>query len=182
MPFQAALRRARLYAPQLVAALLALAMSFSLALEIRDWLQLQQMPTPASAATGQTAPRPLDLEHLEPLFGPAATAGTNGPPPATNLGITLLGSFVHVDPQRSSAIIQLSGGKPRRYRIGEEIQAGIRLHAVYRERVELERNGRLENLSFPSLGKGTRNAPTAEVTTPLESPADSADADEDAPE
>lgn len=124
----------------------------------------------------------MDLERLEPLFGPTATARTNGPPPATNLGITLLGSFVHVDPQRSSAIIQLSGGKPRRYGIGEEIQTGIRLHAVYRERVELERNGRLENLSFPSPGKGARNAPAVEVTTPPASPDASADADEETPE
>ena len=36
-----------------------------------------------------------------------------------------------------------------RYAVGGEISDGVKLHAVYRDRVELQRGGRLESLPFP---------------------------------
>lgn len=178
MPVQAASRRLLKYAPSLIAALLALAMTLSLMRELRDWMQLQQEPAPADPASNQTAAPRLALERLEPLFGPAITTTTsNGTPPATNLGMTLRGSFVHADPQRSSAIIQRSGNRPQRYTVGDEIQDGIRLHAVYRDRIELERNGRLESLPFPIHGRGRR-----QVTPAQENPAEEADSAAAAPD
>ncbi|MOA23534.1 Type II secretion system protein N [compost metagenome] len=33
---------------------------------------------------------------------------------------------------------------------GDEITSGVKVHGVYRNRVEIERNGRLESLSFPA--------------------------------
>lgn len=177
MPVQAASRRLLKYAPSLIAALLALAMTLSLMRELRDWMQLQQVPAPAGPASSQTAAPRLALERLEPLFGPAITATSNGTPPATNLGLTLRGSFVHANPQRSSAIIQRNGDRPQRYTVGDEIQDGIRLHAVYRDRVELERNGRLESLPFPIHGRGRR-----QMTPAQDNPAEEADSAAAAPD
>ncbi|MGH8355729.1 MAG: type II secretion system protein N, partial [Pseudomonas sp.] len=104
------------------------------------------------------------LERLEPLFGPAGST-SDAPPPATTLRLTLLGSFVHADPSRSSAIIQREGSKPRRYSIGDELDNGIYLHAVYRDRVELKRQGRLESLPFPAK-RISGIAPSSQAETP----------------
>jgi len=150
-------------APTLVGAALILLMSVSLAWQTADWLRLLRTPPQVAAVDTQTALAPPTLERLEPLFGPASSAG-DAPPPATSLRLTLLGSFVHVDPSRSSAIIQREGSKPRRYGIGDELDNGIYLHAVYRDRVELKRQGRLESLPFPA--KRISGISSSEAETP----------------
>ncbi|MCO6059448.1 hypothetical protein NG726_22600 [Pseudomonas sp. MOB-449] len=137
------------HAPALVGALLVLAMGASFAWQTREWLRLVDAPAqvPEQGATPLASSQPL--QNLEPLFGPAPVAQPSGPPPSTNLRLTLLGSFVHEGPDKSIAIIQYEGGKPRRFTAGDEITSGVKVHAVYRNRVEIERNGRLESLSFP---------------------------------
>lgn len=149
MPAPGAPRRLLRRAPTLVGAALILLMSISLAWQAADWLRLLRTPPQVTAVNPQAALATPPLERLEPLFGPTGSA-SDAPPPATSLRLTLLGSFVHVDPSRSSAIIQREGSKPRRYSIGDELDNGIYLHAVYRDRVELKRQGRLESLPFPS--------------------------------
>ena len=87
------------------------------------------------------------MQALLPLFGSAPLADS-GVAPNTNLRLTLLGSFVDTAGKGSSAIIQLEGGPAKRYVVGQELSSGVLLHAVYRDRVELKRNGRLETLAF----------------------------------
>ncbi len=128
---------------------LVIAMSISLAWQAAAWLRLLREPNDSVASAPPPSVQPPSVDNMQRLFGPASVAG-NGPPPATNLRLTLHGSFVHSDPQRSSAIIQREGSKPRRFGLGEELDNGVKLHAVYRDRVELERNGRLESLPFPA--------------------------------
>ena len=137
------------HAPALVGALLVLAMGASFAWQTREWLRVVQAPARAPEQQGTQLATAQPLQNLEPLFGPAPKAQPSGPPPTTNLRLTLLGSFVHEGPDKSTAIIQFEGGKPRRFNAGEEITSGVKLHAVYRTHVEIERNGRLESLSFP---------------------------------
>src|SRR5690606_34297735 len=67
----------------------------------------------------------------------------------TSLNLILLGSFIHSDPSKSSAIIQSAGQSPMRYLSGSQLNDSTRIHAIYRDHVELERNGRLERLPFP---------------------------------
>ncbi|MFZ6047127.1 type II secretion system protein N [Pseudomonas sp. CR3202] len=138
------------HAPALVGALLVLAMASSFAWQTRAWLRLVD----AQAEPPQQGEAPLataqPLQNLEPLFGIAPATQPSGPPPSTNLRLTLLGSFLHAGPDKSIAIIQYEGGKPRRFGAGDEITSGVKVHAVYRNRVEIERNGRLESLSFPA--------------------------------
>lgn len=152
-------RRLQRHAPLLLAALLIVAMSVSLAWQTLGWMRLVRTP-PASVG----APPPGDVRQdpapaqLAALFGPAATGPGNGPPPATDLRLTLHGSFVHADPQRSSAIVQREGSTPQRFAIGAELADGIHLHAVYRDRIELERQGRLETLPFPTRRQSPNTA------------------------
>lgn len=142
------LSRLQQQAPFLLGMLLIVLMCTSLAWQTLGWFRLAHIPP-----TSVDMPPPSDhQQHAAPaqlaaLFG--TVAQENGPPPTTNLHLTLLGSFVHADPQRSSAIVQREGSASQRVVIGSELADGIRLHAVYRDRIELERQGRLETLPFP---------------------------------
>lgn len=141
------LRRLLHNAPTLLGVVLILLISLSFATQTIDWLQLNRSQAAVqSTETGDLNNEPA-LDSIQTLFGPARVV-QNSAPPATNLRLTLLGSFVNRDANRSSAIIQREGTRPQRLAIGSEIDKGIRLHAVYRDRVEIERNGRLETLMF----------------------------------
>lgn len=65
--------------------------------------------------------------------------------------MTLLASFVNPDAQRSTAIIQIAGDKPKRVGVGDEINSSTRLHAVHKDHVVLDRGGREESLHFPAI-------------------------------
>ncbi|PTQ73749.1 general secretion pathway protein C [Pseudomonas sp. GV071] len=141
------LRRLLHNAPTLLGVLLILLISLSFATQTIDWLQLNRSHATVPASdTNESAAAPA-LDSIQTLFGPARVS-QSAAPPATTLRLTLRGSFVHSDAKSSSAIIQREGSKPLRFAIGSEIDKGIRLHAVYRDRVEIERNGRLETLMF----------------------------------
>ncbi len=149
MPFSAARHWMQLHASTLTAAVVVLAMSVGLAWQTADWLRFLRAPVQDSTpASTQPQPAPASNQQLAQLFG-ASVRDNTMPAPATNLRLTLLGSFVHAAPQRSSAIIRHEGSEARRYQVGDELPNGILLHAVYADRVELERNGRRESLSFP---------------------------------
>lgn len=127
--------------------MLILLISLSFATQTIEWLKLNRtQATVQSSEASELATEPA-LDTVQTLFGPARIA-QDAAPPATSLSLTLHGSFVHNDASRSSAIIQRAGSKPQRFAIGAEIDNGIRLHAVYRDRVEIARNGRLETLKF----------------------------------
>lgn len=152
--------------PLLLALLLVVTISLSLAWQTRELL-LELRATPTTSIQPPTStPSQSDPNALLPLFGEGAQ--NSSAPPATNLRLSLLGSFVHRDPQRSAAIIRLDDGKPRRFAVGERIQDGIVLHAVYPERVELERQGRLETLHFPHAGKGSGIAQSSIPDAPVD--------------
>lgn len=164
-------RRLQQHAPTLVGILLILAMSVSLAWQTVGWMRLLRAPAPTVSAAPATVQAMPALEQLAALFGPSRPAASDAAPPATDLRLTLVGSFVHADPQRSSAIVQREGGKPQRYTTGSELERGIRLHGVYRDRIELERNGRLETLLFPTRSQaqaGRGYSPPSESAASLD--------------
>lgn len=154
MPFLASQRWLQRHATTLVGLALVTAMSVSLAWQSADWLRLLRTPaktTETSAHSAQTTAQPTEIGQL---FGTSSVAN-DSPAPNTTLRLTLLGSFVHADPQRSSAIIRSEGSSAQRYTINSEISSGVRLHAVAADRVELLRNGRRESLSFPISNSAT---------------------------
>lgn len=147
MPFLGAQRWLLPRAPTLLALLLVLLMSATLAWQSVALQRLLHSTPADSSAAPESRSHNTDVQSLLPLFGTAPLV-SSGIAPSTSLRLTLLGSFVQADSPRSSAIIQLEGSPAKRYSVGQELSSGVSLHAVYRDRVELKRNGRLETLAF----------------------------------
>ncbi len=162
MPKTGSLYWLQRHSPTVLGAFLLTAMGISLAWQSAEWLRVLKAPPPPVEYPAPPSAPQVPLETLTLLFGPDLTQPLA--PPTTTLRLTLHGSFVNVDPLRSSAIIQRNGDKPQRFAIDSELESGVRLHAVYADRVEIERNGRRETLHFPSRGRAGI-APT--LSTPL---------------
>ena len=166
MPISALPQRLKDNAPSLIGMLVLIALSVSLAWQSAELLRLvrgpvQQAPSQSAPSAEQRVQAPIDQ-----LFGTPRQADS-GPPPATNLQLTLLGSFVHSDPQRSSAMIQRQGQSAQRFAVGADVDNGVRLDAVYADRVELVRNGRRESLTFPRPSSGQYSyTPPVETAAP----------------
>ena len=160
MPLLASQRWLQRHATTLVGIALILAMSVSLAWQSADWLRLLRTPVATSSNTPETQAPATDNPQISQLFGSSTLSG-DSPAPSTSLRLTLLGSFVHADPKRSSAIIRSEGSAAQRYTIDSEISSGVRLHAVAADRVELLRNGRRESLSFPLSGSSNSDLLTS---------------------
>lgn len=170
MPLLAPQRWLQRHATTLVGIVLILAMSVSLAWQSADWLRLLRAPVVASNSSTNKPPVVALNPEISQLFG-SNSAASEGIAPSTSLRLTLLGSFVHADPQRSSAIIRSEGSTAQRYTIDSEISSGVRLHSVAADRVELLRNGRRESLSFPlnDSSAGSLHSNTQDVMAdPLE--------------
>lgn len=86
--------------------------------------------------------------------------------PETRLRLELLGVTKSTENKElSTAIIAAKGGGGDFYRIGDTIQGGTRLAAVYENRVILDTNGKLETLKFednPNSGVDARKVATPE--------------------
>nr|WP_298117679.1 type II secretion system protein N [uncultured Pseudomonas sp.] len=154
MPLSAAQRWLHTHAITLIAVALILTMSISLAWQTAGWLRALRAPVPAAEQNVQLQASVASRQNLDQLFGSSSQAD-DGPVPATQLNMTLLGSFVHADPARSSAIIRREGSEPQRYGVDSEIANGVRLSAVYPDHVELLRNGKRESLTFPQHHQGS---------------------------
>lgn len=162
MPLSGAQRWLVPRAPNILATLIIALICISLAWQSLTWQRLLQRPAAnANANAGNTNPAVSGNRtptSLLPLFASPVEADSQATAPSTNLRLSLLGSFVHADPARSSAIIVLEGSKAKGYRVGAQLSDGVILHAVYRDHVELKRNGRLESLAFKRPPPVTRAA------------------------
>ncbi len=155
-------------APLLLSILLVLGMSGYLAWQAEDWRERLEKPAQIADADTPSSRSTASPEQLNELFGPSQNSSTKNAP-QTNLRLTLLGSFVHVDSSQSSAMIRYQDGPALRFTVGSEITDGVRLDAVYPDRVELSRNARQETLTFPAdssfvgMSEETESAPS-EIT------------------
>lgn len=157
------------YASALVATGLVLAMSASLTWQTADWLRLLRAPVASDAVVAQQLAPAASSQPLVDLFGddgPVESALL----PTSDPGLTLLGSFVHADGQRSSAIIRIEGRQAQRYQVGGVMANGTRLQAVYADHVELQRDGRRESLSFPHRPSPERAVPQTVNETDADAP------------
>src|SRR6185437_17129028 len=96
------------------------------------------------------------------LFGTAPLANSTDAPP-TNMQLVLTGVIaVKGHPDQGQAIIGANVADAKLYMVGTAISGGARLHAVYDDRVLLERNGTLETLMLPrNMLNGVGYAPAA---------------------
>jgi general secretion pathway protein C len=106
---------------------------------------------PAAAPVARHSINPqLQLANIinAHLFGSAAVStGPDAPP--TTMALILAGVIAEKDPARGEAIIGPNAAAAKLYSVGAVIGGGARLHAVYADRVLLERNGGLETLMLP---------------------------------
>ncbi len=143
---------------QLVVLLLIIALGLDSALILTRALGGGAPP----AATGPTNNLPFGPHSRNPqlllatvvnahLFGSAPVAvNGGGSAPPTTLPLILTGVIADpAEPYRGQAIIGPSAAAARLYSVGAAISGGAHLHAVYADRVLLERNGALETLMLP---------------------------------
>lgn len=155
------LDRASHTVPQAVMVVLVIAIAWQLVQ--LTWLLLDRGPQPQTAAMPppmQIAPvrSGVDIQaivnaHLfdvPPVAAPADAA--NAPPSQANLVLSAV--FASEDPAKGLAIIGESAQSAKVFAVGGAVQPGVRLHAVYIDRVILDRNGSLEALSLPKRNSG----------------------------
>lgn len=122
-------------------------------------MQNARMPLP-DGHRADDADRLAQVANLH-LFG---AAGVSQPvnrvelkAPETRLNLTLHGVFVEDDPTLGAAIIGTSGATQKYYKVGAEIMSGVKLQAVFNDRVVLLRKGQSEVLRFPKISNSSSN-------------------------
>jgi general secretion pathway protein C len=185
------LRTANRFAPAAVTALLVLLIAHQIA-EL-TWLAVPSStlnrPPPVVSPPMQTgAQQPSrDLSAIADahLFGvPNVETPAPAPTPAvvdapdTTLSVTLTGLVASEDPDAGQAIISSGRSQEKRYTVGQPIEGGggATVHAVYADRVILNRSGRLETLRLPketSASAATRTGPMQAPPPPAPSSDDS---------
>jgi general secretion pathway protein C len=163
---------ARLFADRgapLIALVLLLALGVEGALILTRALSHGSALPPAAVGSAPVLPRmdvnpTLQLATIvnAHLFGAGATVGGSDAP-ATSMPLILAGVIADPDPGKGVAIIGENAAAGKLYAVGAAIPGGAHLHAVYSDRVLLERNGGLETLMLPRtpMVGGRPSAPAA---------------------
>jgi general secretion pathway protein C len=152
-------------APQLAVWVLAAALGVQAAVIVTHLAGSGVRPPAGDPAAAQLANRaPLDLSVLTSghLFGaaPPPPPVDDANAPATNMPLVLTGIIAAGNPKDGLAIIGTSASNAKIYPVGDRVPGNARVHAVYADRVLLERNGAIEALMLPrKFAAGT--APTA---------------------
>jgi general secretion pathway protein C len=144
--------------PALAALLLALGVGGEAARLLTDYFGASALPPVDAAASGYTPPvaaggaRTIDLLSIANahLFGQAAVAQSSGSDaPQTSLPLVLAGVLAADDPMKGFAIVGESAAAAKLHAVGATLPGGARLHAVYADRIVIDRGGNLESLALP---------------------------------
>jgi len=132
-----------------------------------------QLRTPAAQSSGQVDVQSIATAHI---FGEAnaefvveAPQETYEDLAETRLSLSLKGTLASTDPASAIAIIADNRDEEKVYFIRDTVTAGATLHAVYADRVVLNRGGTLEVLKLPKdfpegTGQARRNTTTVRRT------------------
>jgi general secretion pathway protein C len=153
-------------APQAAVWALAVAIGVQAAVIVTRWAGSGGIGVTAVAQSTAAAQPPIDIAEIasQHLFGapPAVSEGGSGAP-RTDLALVLTGTIAATLPQNGLAILGANPAAVKVYAVGDNVPGGARLHAVYDDRVLLDRGGRLESLMLvrgipagePNLGPAT---------------------------
>ena len=155
-------------APQLAVWVLAAALGVQAAVIVTHLAGGGVRPASGSHAGTQLASHPpLDLSVLTSnhLFGaaPPPPPVDDANAPATNMPLVLTGIIAAGNPKAGLAIIGTSATNAKIYPVGDRVPGNARVHAVYADRVLLERNGAIEALMLPRKFSPGTVPPTATV-------------------
>jgi len=134
------------------------------------WTAIGAGPVPSGQPASSAPPAPaapaIDVGAIVSahLFGVAGSTDAGTDPnavAATQMNLVLVGTIANSDPQLGYAIVGDSAATAKVYAVGKTITGGTKLHAVYPDRVILDRGGRLEALMLPKkfTGGGVAAAP-----------------------
>jgi general secretion pathway protein C len=143
--------------------------------------------TPTAAVNTNIKPQPranhdrkIAQLHLMGKPAPVSSSKQVADAPETTLNLKLLGVLAG-DKEYGYAIISSGGNKVKHYGLGDDVPGGATLHAVYSDRVILERDIRMETLRLPRANaKGFNQKKTTNTTktsTSTSAPAKSAAAE-----
>lgn len=161
-------------APHILTAVLL----FLTGLQIARWVTASARApdiTGAAPAAARVAPVDLAAVAAARLFGALAEPAAKQPvgsadpnaAPATSLPLVLAGVFARTDPAAGYAIVGESAANARLHAVGASLPGGATLHAVYPDRILLERGGGFESLTLPrNLASWASPAPGAPVASP----------------
>ena len=134
---------------------------------------------PVSSAPTNVKPQPranhdrkIAQLHLMGKPAPASNAKNVEDAPDTTLNLKLLGVLAG-DKDYGYAIISSGGNKIKHYALGDDVPGGAVLHAVFNDRVILERDIRMETLRLPksnAKGFNKKLSPTNKLETAQASP------------
>jgi general secretion pathway protein C len=132
----------------------------------RNLGQTAATPSAPAPAVATQPRRGVDLRSIVDahLFGQAAVASTDAPP--TSIPLVLAGVLALQDPNQGMAILGPTAAQAKLYAVGSAVPGGARLHAVYRDRVLLDRGGALEALMLPRKSAVSGPPPAAATPTP----------------
>lgn len=151
---QTLLPRVRETAPQWVAALFGLIVGLQVALLVTRYFRGNEAPPPVAAALPASSPRSpaVDVASIlsARLFGAAQiAAGNPSDAPQTSMPLVLAGVLADSDPQRGFAIIGETAAAAKLRVVGDSLPGGAKLHAIYSDRVIIDRGGTLESVTMP---------------------------------
>jgi general secretion pathway protein C len=166
------------HGPRVTAGLLAVAIAAQAALLLTSEPGGPAPAAPPGLAAGahpQREPQ-INLQAIVDahLFGVAGLrAGNAQDAPQTSLPLVLTGILANSDASKGAAIIGPTAAGAKLANVGDTVQGGARLHAVYYDRVVLERGGALESLFLPrfnttTLPAGALAPPASSGPTPLQ--------------
>jgi len=124
-----------------------------------------RLPSGSQSAARVAGHPPPDLALLTNghLFGtaPPPPPVDDANAPQTNMPLVLTGIIAAGDPKEGLAIIGTSATNAKIYPVGDRVPGNARVHAVYADRVLLERNGSIEALLLPHKFSGGSPPATA---------------------
>jgi general secretion pathway protein C len=125
--------------------------------------------TRVSAPPQMTAPRrSVNIAAVQNahLFGSApvvASAQSDGTARPTSLPLVLTGIISADDPQNGLAILGQTAANAKVFAVGDSVPGGAKLHAVYNDKVIIDRGGVLETLMLPRQLAPGAPPPTASM-------------------